>query len=113
LYQNTNALVSWCKSNAFVNNNVLWREMKKFIIPTLLTLVLLVLGWCGGNIWADRVRETKAVGFDIGTRLMYQSKGIGAGALAAVILVPVLVAWLRAREKQRKTTEPEAGGYRR
>lgn len=59
--------------------------MKRIMVPLAIVAAGLFLGWCGGNLWADRVRETEPIGFDIGTRLTYQTRGVVAGAVGGII----------------------------
>lgn len=51
-------------------------NMKRAAIFIVIVLLIVVLGWTGGNIAADRQRRLSPVGFDIGTRITYQTTGI-------------------------------------
>ena len=62
------------------------------------------LGWCGGNIWADHVRETQPIGFDIGTRLTHQARGVVLGSVGGII-VGMLSVWRSRVKRNRKTSQ--------
>jgi len=74
--------------------------MKRIIIPITILIAGTLLGWCGGNLWADHVRNIEPIGFDIGTRLTYQTRGVITGAVAG-ILTATLSAWISRKKKNK------------
>lgn len=87
--------------------------MKKVLIPLAIIALGVLLGWCAANLWADHVRESQPTGFDIGTRLTYQARGAGAGAVAGIVgaLISVIALRRKPREKesQNQHVQPIAG----
>lgn len=74
--------------------------MKKILIVVSILLSCTALGLVGGNIWGGRVREAEPIGFYIGTRVGYWTRGIIAGAASGVL---VAAAWLIASNTGKKT----------
>jgi TRAP-type C4-dicarboxylate transport system permease small subunit len=77
--------------------------MKKGLIPLAIIVLGMLLGWCAANLWADHVRESQPTGFDIGTRLTYQARGVAAGAIAGIIAALFTVAAIRRRPREEKS----------
>lgn len=74
--------------------------MKRIITIVAIILAGATLGWVGGNIWADRAREAEPIGFDIGSRVTYWTKGVTAGGIAGVLIAAVWVAGTRTRKRK-------------
>ena len=72
--------------------------MKTVIKLVTIILIAVALGFVGGNIWGDHVREAEPIGFDIGTRLMYQGRGLTVGGISGILIA---AAWIL-RNKTRK-----------
>ena len=87
--------------------------MKRFVMPLAIVALGLLLGWCAANFWADRVRQTEPIGFDIGTRLTYQARGVVTGAIIGIIGASLSVFAVRRKprekESQNQQVQPIAG----
>ena len=87
--------------------------MKRLVTPLAIIALGILLGWCGGNLWADHIRKAQPVGFDIGTRLTYQTRGVVAGAIAGIIGALFSVVALRRKPRERASqnqqVQPIAG----
>ena len=90
------------------------RMMKKIAILVLMAVVLLILAWQVGNLWADQiVREKKMDDVTARvTRLNCQVKAIGGATMLSFIVMPIVIAWIRSRNKKEATAEPAAGALR-
>ena len=69
--------------------------MKRYLTPITFLIAGILLGWCGGNLWADHIRELQPVGFDIGTRLTYQTRGVITGAIAGAFVALIATRGIR------------------
>ena len=69
--------------------------MKKYLTSITILIAGILLGWCGGNLWADHIRGIEPDGFDIGTRLTYQTRGVIAGAVAGAFAALVVTRGIR------------------